>query len=48
VGLTSGEKRPPTRDDITPVGFSCELYLRQRLKPEFYYGIFTARLKPGP
>jgi hypothetical protein len=48
MGLTPGEKRPPARDDITPVGFSGELYHRQRLKPEFYYGTLPARLKPGP
>ena len=48
IGLTSGEKRPPARDDITPVGFSGELYHRQRLKPKFYYGTLPARLKPGP
>jgi hypothetical protein len=48
IGLTPGEKRPPVRDDITPIGFSGELYHSQRLKPEFYYGILPARLKPGP
>jgi hypothetical protein len=48
VGLTPGEKRPPARDDITPVRFSGELYHGQRLKPEFYYGTLPARLKPGP
>ena len=48
IGLTPGEKRPPARDDVTPVGFSGELYHKQRLKPEFYYGTLAARLKPGP
>ena len=47
VGLTSGKKRPPARDDIPPIRFSGELYHTQRLKPEFYYGL-KARLKPGP
>jgi hypothetical protein len=43
IGLTSGEKRPPTSDNIAPVRFSGELYHRQRLKPEFYYGLY----RPG-
>jgi hypothetical protein len=43
IGLTPGEKRPPTSDNIAPVRFSGELYHRQRLKPEFYYGLY----RPG-
>jgi hypothetical protein len=42
-GLTPGKKRPPASDDIAPVRFSGELYHRQRLKPEFYYGLY----RPG-
>ena len=42
IGLTSGEKRPLSRDDITPVGFSCELYHAAAKA-----GILLRLLRPG-
>jgi hypothetical protein len=42
VGLTSGEKCPPARDDITPVRFSGELYHAAAKA-----GILLRPLRPG-